>query len=104
MSLLHLTVRSQAKWLEYPYTTISDKQEMGEEEMLEEAEFRPKHSWVPEMFVLLAQRQKLPFPNTKRPNSQLLGRENTAFPLSLDLWLLFECLSQKFLCMELDKE
>lgn len=60
--------------------------------------------WVAEMFVLLAQKQKLPFPKTKHPNSQLLECEkNTALPLSLDLWL-FECLFPKFLWMELAKE
>lgn len=104
MSLLHLTVRSDAQWLQYPYTTTQDKQKMGGQEMLEGVEFSPNHSWVAEMFVLLAQRQKLPFPRTKHPNSQLLGCENTAFPLPLDLWLLYECLSQKFLWMELAKE
>lgn len=72
--------------------------------MLDEAKFSPKHSWVPETFVLLAQRQKLPLPNTKHPNSQLLGCENTVLPLPLGLWLLFECLSQKFLWIELAKE
>lgn len=79
MSLLHLTVRSEAQWLQYPYTTIQDKQQMGEQKMLEGAEFSPNHSWVPEMFVLLAQRQKLPFPKTKHPNSQLLGVRTQRF-------------------------
>lgn len=84
MSLLHLTVRSEAQWLQYPYTTIQDKQQMGEQKMLEGAEFSPNHSWVPEMFVLQAQRQKLPFPKTKHPNSQLLGVRTQRF---LSSWI-----------------
>ena len=58
---------------------------MDGQQTLEGAEFSANHSWVPEMFVLPAQRQALPFPKTNHPNSQLSGCENTAFPLHPDL-------------------
>lgn len=51
------------------------------------------HSWVPEMFVLLARRQILPFPKIKHPNSQVSGCENTVFLLHPDsmvvVWMPF---------------
>lgn len=41
---------------------------MDGQQALEGAEFSANYSWVPEMFVLPAQRQALPFPKTKHPN------------------------------------
>lgn len=62
---------------------------MDGQQSVEGAEFGANRSWVPEMFVLLAQRQTLPFPKAKHPNSQFSGCENTAFPLHPDSMVVF---------------
>jgi len=57
---------------------------MDGQQTLESTEFSVNHSWVPEMLVLPAQGQALPFPKANHPDPQLPGCENTASPLHPD--------------------